>query len=96
MSTVALVGTAHIHTPNFVKRLLARDDVQVKYVWDPQPARARQRAEELSAQATDAPDYIWADREVEAAIICSETNRHEGLVLSAAAAKKHIFVDIPL
>ena len=76
MSTVALVGAAHIHTRSFVKRLLARDDVQVKYVWDPQPERAQKRAEELSAQVADAPDHIWADREVEAAIICSETNRH--------------------
>ena len=96
MSTVALVGAAHIHTPSFVKMLLAREDVQVKYVWDPQPERAQKRAEELSAQVTDAPDYIWADPEVEAAIICSETNRHEGLVLSAAAAKKHIFCEKPL
>jgi predicted dehydrogenase len=96
MTVVALVGVAHIHTPNFVKRLLARDDVQVKYVWDHRPERARKRAEELSAQVVNAPDTVWADKAVDAAIICSETNRHEGLVLSAAAAKKHIFVEKPL
>jgi predicted dehydrogenase len=96
MTVVALVGVAHIHTPGFVKRLLAREDIQVKYVWDHQPERAQERAEELSAQVVDAPDIVWADRAVDAAIICSETNRHEGLVLSAAAAKKHIFVEKPL
>jgi predicted dehydrogenase len=96
MTTVALVGVAHIHTPGFVKRLLARDDVQVKYVWDPQPERAQRRAEELSAQVVAAPDIIWPDKTVDAAIICSETNRHEGLILSAAAAKKHVFVEKPL
>jgi predicted dehydrogenase len=90
------VGVAHIHTPGFVKRLLAREDVQVKYVWDHQPERAQKRAEELSAQVVDAPDIVWADKAVDAAIICSETNRHEGLVLSAAAARKHIFVEKPL
>jgi predicted dehydrogenase len=96
MTTVALVGAAHIHTPDFVKRLLARDDVQVKYVWDHQSERAQQRAGELSAQVVDAADAIWADPAVEAAIICSETNRHEGLVLAATAAGKHVFVEKPL
>jgi predicted dehydrogenase len=90
------VGVAHIHTPDFVKRLLARDDIQVKYVWDHQSARAQQRAAELSAQVVDATDTIWADPAVEAAIICSETNRHQDLALAAAAAGKHLFVEKPL
>jgi predicted dehydrogenase len=96
MTTVALVGVAHIHTPGFIRRLLARDDVQVKYVWDHQPERAQKRAEELSTQVVDTPDTVWVDKSIDAAIICSETNRHEELVLSAAAAKKHIFVEKPL
>ncbi len=47
---LALVGCAHIHTPGFVKRIQARNDVQVKYVWDHDPERAAQRAGELNAQ----------------------------------------------
>ncbi len=96
MTTVALVGVAHIHTPGFVKRLNAREDVQVKVVWDHQGARARQRAEELGASTTADLAAIWADETIEAAIICSETDRHEELVLAAAAAKKHIFAEKPL
>ena len=33
---------------------------------------------------------------IPAVVICSETNRHEQLVLPAAAAKKHMFVEKPL
>ena len=93
---VALVGSAHIHTPGFVKRLQARDDVRVASVWDHDPVRAARWARELNAAAVDSTDDIWADASVEAVIICSETNRHEDLVLSAAQAGKHMFVEKPL
>jgi predicted dehydrogenase len=93
---LALAGCAHIHTPGFVKRIQARADVAVKYVWDHQPARAARWAAELDAQA--APDLaaIWEAGDIPAVIVCSETNRHEELVLPAAAAKKHLFVEKPL
>ncbi len=96
MIKVALVGCAHIHTPNFVKRLQARDDVEVKTVWDHDSQRAHQRAGELRANVVHAANEIWADPEVEAAIICSETNRHAELVTDAARARKHLFVEKPL
>lgn len=96
MQTVALVGAAHIHTPGFVKRLNARDDVRVKYVWDWQPERAQKWAVELKTQVADDLDQIWQDGEIGGVIICSETNRHEALVTAAAAAGKHMFVEKPL
>ena len=96
MLTVALVGTAHIHTPGFVRRLKARDDVQVRAVWDHQPERARKWAAELNTQAIDDVQAIWSDDEVSGVVICSETDRHEALVLAAAAAGKHMFVEKPL
>ena len=42
---LGLIGAAHIHTPNFIKRILARDDVRVKSVWDHEAARAERRHE---------------------------------------------------
>jgi predicted dehydrogenase len=39
---------------------------------------------------------IWADPEVQAVVICSETNRHRELILAAAKARKHIFAEKPL
>jgi len=93
---VAFVGCAHIHTPGFVKRLQARTDVGVKYVWDHEPKRAQQQAEALSSQAVSQVETIWSDADVAGAIICSETNRHEALVVPGAAARKHLFVEKPL
>lgn len=92
---LALIGGAHIHTPNFIKRLAARNDVRVVAVWDHDAARAERRAKELDAPISDL-DTIWADETIEGAIICTETDRHEALVLAAAAAGKALFVEKPL
>ncbi len=96
MKQVALVGCAHIHTPGFVKRLQARDDVRVAAVWDHDAARAGNWATELGAAVVSSEDAIWDNDKIDAVIICSETNRHEGLVLAAADARKHMFVEKPL
>lgn len=93
--SVALVGCAHIHTPNFIKRLLDRRDVRVVAVWDHDAARARRAADQLGAQTADLA-AIWQDASIPAAIICSETDRHRDLVLAGAAAGKHLFVEKPL
>jgi 1,5-anhydro-D-fructose reductase (1,5-anhydro-D-mannitol-forming) len=94
--TVALVGGAHIHTPQYVSALKARDGVRVKYAWDHDADRAAKRAAELGCPAVGDVRRIWDDPEVEAVVICSETNRHHDLVMAAAHAKKHMFVEKPL
>lgn len=93
---LALVGGAHIHTPGFIKRLQARSDVEVCCVWDHDADRAQRRAAELGARVVEELDAIWEDAQIQAVVICSETNRHEVLVTDAAAAGKHLFVEKPL
>jgi predicted dehydrogenase len=93
---LALIGCAHIHTPGFVKRLQNRQDVKVAYVWDHDSERAARWAKELGAQQISDPADAWDDAKIDGAIICAETNRHEELVLPAAAAGKHLFVEKPL
>jgi predicted dehydrogenase len=96
MTTLALVGCAHIHTPGFIKAIKARPDLKVKSIWDHDSARAEKRAAELGAKVVNDPRAIFDDAEISAAVICSETDRHEALVAPAAAAGKHLFVEKPL
>lgn len=93
---VALIGCAHIHTPGFVKRLQAREDVQVAYVWDHDGDRAVQWVDALGAKQISDPAVALDDEKISALIVCSETNLHEELVLPGAAAGKHLFVEKPL
>jgi predicted dehydrogenase len=96
MPQVALVGCAHIHVPGFIDRIKKNSAIGVKSVWDHDAERAQRRADELGAQVVADVSDIWNDSEIEAAVICSETNRHEPLVLAGAEAKKHLFVEKPL
>lgn len=97
MIKVALAGTAHIHRPDFVKRLQARaDEFKVKVVWDNDRDQAQRVAAELGAGVVAEPAEIWRDGEIDAVMVLSETILHEQLVLAAAAAGKHLFVEKPL
>lgn len=93
---VAFVGVAHIHTPGYLKAVKQRPDVRIKYVWDHDAERAARRAKEVDAQTAPDVKTIWSDPEVNAVVILSETNLHHELVLAAAKAGKHMFVEKPL
>jgi len=94
--TLAFVGVAHIHTPEYIRLAKSRSDVRVKSVWDHDSARAATRAKELNARVVADVKEVWSDPEINAVVICSETNRHHELVLAAAKAGKHLFVEKPL
>ncbi len=94
---VALVGGAHIHTPGFIQVLKRRAPaIKVKCVWDHDAARAKKDAAELGVPVEEDLSRIWADPQIKAVVICSETDRHEELVLAAVKAGKHIYVEKPL
>jgi predicted dehydrogenase len=95
-TTLALLGRAHIHVPGFAKQLAARPDVRVKWAWDPDPARVAKWGGVVGARTASSPAEVLADPEVQGIVVLSETNRHRDLVLAAAKAGKHLFVEKPL
>lgn len=97
MKTLGFLGVAHIHTPNFVNKIMERPDAfRVKAVWDNDPARARIAASHLKDCAVADVAAIVGDDEIDAVIVCSETVLHRELVEAAAAARKDMFVEKPL
>lgn len=95
MQITAFLGVAHIHTPGFIRTINNRDDVQCKYVYDHDSARAQKCAEQLDAQVADI-ETILADAEVSSVVVCSETRLHTELVERVATAGKNLFVEKPL
>jgi len=95
-TTIAIVGCAHIHIGGFVETINSRPDIRCKSVWDPDPARAEKQAAALGAEVALGYETIYADPEIEAVLVCTETNLHEQMVLPGAAAHKHLFVEKPL
>lgn len=96
MTTIAIAGCAHIHIDGFIHTLQNRSDTVCKTVWDHNTGRAEQRAGELGAAVAGSMEAISADPEIDAVIVCTETNLHEQVVLPLAAARKHLFVEKPL
>ncbi len=96
MPSYALVGCAHIHTPEFIKMLARRSQDKVRVVWDHDHARGRKNADELGARFIADERKLYSEADVDAVIVCSETDRHEPLVLAAAEAGRHLFVEKPL
>ncbi len=96
MTNIGLVGCAHIHTPGFVNNIKKRDNVKIVKAWDPNPARSARWGGEVGAAVVSDVNEIWKDKTISAVIICSETNRHQELVVAGARKKKHLFVEKPL
>lgn len=96
MHRLALLGCAHIHTPGFIKMIAQRDDARIVAVYDDDPQRAARNAEQLNVPVVDDLEWLLADDQLDAVIVCAETGKHERLVLAAAEADKHLFVEKPL
>jgi len=96
MTNVAFLGVAHIHTPGFIEKIKQRTDTTITHIWDHDTARAQKRAEETGAKAVADFNIILSDPTVDAVVICSETDKHEDLVIPTALAGKDVFVEKPL
>ena len=96
MKKIALLGAAHIHTPDFVRRLLTRKEFNVVGVWDHDSERANLNAQKLGCQICSSVDELLQLDALDAVNVCAETNRHEQLLEKVAQAGKHCFVEQPL
>src|SRR5436190_2897372 len=72
--SLAFVGVAHIHTPEYIRLAKSRSDVRVKSVWDHDSARAATRAKELNARVVAHVKEVWSDPEIKAVVIFSVSN----------------------
>ena len=80
MKKFALIGASHIHTPGFVKKLKDRNDIKVIAVWDKDESLAKKTAEILESKQISDFQNILKDSELDAVIVCSETNLHENII----------------
>lgn len=90
---VACISKWHVHAPDFANKILEYPGVEIKTVWDEDVAVAKAWAEELKCGYEADLDAILADPEVDGVIICSSTVSHAELIIRAANAGKHIFVE---
>ena len=94
--TLAMVGGAHIHAPDFANRMSRAEHVETKYIWDPSRETARARQEVTGGEIVDDVSVIYDDPDVDGVVVCSQTNLHTDLIPGAARAGKHLFIEKPV
>jgi predicted dehydrogenase len=96
MIRIAILSAAHLHANSYAQEARNTQDVQVACVWDDDPARGGAFAKELGVPFDNDIARVLARKDVDAVILCSETRKHRAILVAAAHAKKHIFVEKPL
>lgn len=72
MTTVAFIGIAHIHSPDFLKVAQGRADIRIKGIWDHDPARGQKAADDVGTRFVPDVTAILADPEISAVVIPRE------------------------
>lgn len=96
MATLAVVGAAHIHTPEFLEQLIEHGDVEPAGIFDHDERRARELADRFAVPVLASPAEAYDDAMVDGVMVTSETIRHRTLAVRAAESGKALFVEKPV
>lgn len=93
MLKVAILSGWHVHAKGYAKQFEERADAQVTAVWDEDPKRGKEFAEEFKVDFEPDLDKILARSDVDAVCVNAPTNIHREVMVKAANAGKHIFTE---
>ncbi|NHN29255.1 Gfo/Idh/MocA family protein [Paenibacillus agricola] len=93
MMKVAILSFWHVHAKDYNADAAAHPDTQVVALWDEDPERGRQKAEEHGFQFFADLDELLAQPDIEGVIIVTPTNIHRDVIIAAAQAGKHVFTE---
>jgi len=96
MATLAVVGAAHIHTPEFLEQLAEHEDVEPVGIFDHDESRAQELADRFGTRVLGSPAEAYDDRTVDGVVVTSQTVRHRALAVPAAESAKAVFVEKPV
>lgn len=91
-----MLSAAHLHANSYAQEARNTENVQIVCVWDDDRARGGAFAKELGVPFDNDLARVLARKDVDAVILCSESSKHRTVLVAAAHAKKHIFVEKPL
>ena len=93
MLRVAMISKWHVHAKGYARFVQSQEDAEITCVWDEQPGRGREWADELGVDFVEDYEALLAREDVDAVFIDSPTNMHKELMIKAARAGKHIFTE---
>jgi len=93
MFSVAVLSRWHAHEARYTPELLAAPDCRVVCVWDEIPERGEAWAREISVPYVADLNEVWQNPEIEGVVITAPTFMHKEIIIAAANAGKHVFVE---
>ena len=92
MLKIGLAGCWHVHFGGYAKTAAAHENCKITALWDSDEARGKEKAEEFGCEfVADYDEFLKKD--IDAVMVCAETNIHPEVLYKAAVAKKHIFTE---
>lgn len=97
MRAIAILSTAHVHTPGFIRNLQeGRDGRSLHAIWDDDAVRGRAAAVEAGVPFETELVRILNDEAIDGFIICAENSRHLALLEQVLPTGKPVFCEKPL
>ncbi|MDQ6422274.1 Gfo/Idh/MocA family oxidoreductase [Paenibacillus sp. LHD-117] len=93
MLKIGKISYWHVHAWDYTNQALEHPDTAMAAVWDENEERGRAAAEKLGVPYFANLEDMLANGGIDAVIVDAPTNRHEEVMLAAAAAGKHIFTE---
>lgn len=93
MFTVAVLSRWHAHEARYTPELLASSDCCVACVWDEVKERGEAWAQEISVPYVADLNEILGNKEIDGVVITAPTTMHKEIIIAAANAGKHVFVE---
>lgn len=94
---VGIISFAHTaHAISYASALSTLEGVKLAGIADDNPARLDEYCRHFQVPGFATPQELLSQPGLDAVVVCSETNRHLGLVTLAAAAGKHILCEKPI
>jgi 1,5-anhydro-D-fructose reductase (1,5-anhydro-D-mannitol-forming) len=93
MINIAMVSFWHVHAKDYARLAEEHPETQIVAVWDEDPERGRQKAEEYGVKFYEDLQELLGNPDIDAVIVDTPTTMHREMIIAAAAAGKHIFTE---
>ncbi len=93
MFTIALLSRWHPHESRYTSEIIASKDCAVGCVWDEDKARGCEWGRELGVPFESDLGIVLNDSSIDAVCVTTPTSMHKDILIAAARARKHIFVE---
>lgn len=93
---IAHLGAKHTHYMDFTEYTLESPYCELAGVWDDDAEKAQRWAGKYHTKRFDTYKEVLSDSTIDGVIITSSPYKHEELIIAAAKAGKHVYVEQPL